>query len=171
MQSRNSYSGVDPIIVKNVKYRAKCVKRYRCFAHDSLCDIEQELFCSIWPSINKYRKDKGCFAAYVSQLTKCRSINLINKRLCIKRGGRAGILFIDSTTLDNMIGKKCFSENEITTQIDIEDVISKLPEKWQIICEQLKTLNVKEVAKVNEMSRTTIYSILKKIKQRVQKTP
>ncbi|NUY39248.1 hypothetical protein GO684_00630 [Wolbachia endosymbiont of Litomosoides brasiliensis] len=58
--------------------------------------MKQKLFCSVWLSINRYEESRSSFTTFVSQVTKYRAINLINKRLCVKCGSGAGLLFIDS---------------------------------------------------------------------------
>ncbi len=51
---------------------------------------------------------------------------------------------------------------------DVGDIIAKLPKKWQDLCQQLKFFNLVEVAKMNNMSRTSLYSILRKIRTKFQ---
>lgn len=59
----------------------------------------------------------------------------------------------------------CF-EDETILRIDVEQIISKLPKKWQVLCEQLKHHSIAEVADMNNMSRTTLYNIFKKMRSK-----
>lgn len=168
MKSKNSYSGIDPIIVKYVRHYAKCIKNLKCFVHDSLEDIEQELFCMIWPAIEKYDESRSSFSTFVCQLTKCRAINLINKQICKKRGGRQGIFYVDPDDLHEVVDDKCRSITEITTRIDVNDVISTLPQEWQVLCRQLEFFSVPEIAEINGIPRTTVYNTLQRIRRHIK---
>ncbi len=41
-------TGVDPIVVQNIRYQARRLKLFECFTHETHEDLEQELFCEIW---------------------------------------------------------------------------------------------------------------------------
>ncbi|APR98649.1 RNA polymerase sigma factor [Wolbachia endosymbiont of Folsomia candida] len=169
MKSKNSYSGINPIIVRYVRYYAKCIKRLKCFAHESIEDVEQELFCMIWPTVEKYDEAKSSFPTFVCQLVKCRAINLIRKQSCKKRGGKEGVSYIDPDVLDGMIDERYHFSDEVADRIDADYVISTLPPEWQTLCKQLEVLSIPEAAEVNQMSRTTVYNTLDRVKRRTKK--
>lgn len=173
MKPQNLYLGINPIIVRYVvryvRYYAKCIKRLKCFTHESIEDIEQELFCMIWPTVKKYDETKSSFPTFVSQLVKCRTINLIKKQSCKKRGGREGISYIDSEALDGIVDERYHFADEVADRIDANYVISILPEEWQTLCKQLEVLSIPEAAEINEIPKTTVYNTLDRIKRRAKK--
>lgn len=145
------------IIVKNVKYQAYRLKFAKCFIDENHEDLEQELFCEIWPYLDQYDEDKSSFNTFVARLTENKAINLLKKQRCAKRDIN-NYINIDVTEL---------FEREITKRIDVDYMISILPKKWQNICEQLKFFNLHVVAKMNNVSRTTLNNIIKKIRTKL----
>jgi RNA polymerase sigma factor (sigma-70 family) len=142
------------IVIKNVKYQAYRLKLSRCFIDEAQKDLEQELFCEIWPYLDRYDKAKSSFNTFVAKLAENRANNLLQKQLCMKRDISNYIIF-DAAEL---------IFDEVAKRIDIDHMISTLPKKWQDICEQLKFFGLSEVAKMNNMSRTTLNSIIRKIR-------
>lgn len=169
MKPKNSYKGIDPIIVRYVKYYAKRIKHLKCFAHESIEDIEQELLCMIWPTLEKYDESRSSFPTFVCQLVKSRASNLISRQSCQKRGGKEGISYVDPDVLDNMIDEKYHFVNEVADRIDANYVISTLPPEWQTLCKQLEVLSIPEAAEVNKISRTTVYNTLDRVNRRTKK--
>ncbi|MDX5526273.1 MAG: sigma-70 family RNA polymerase sigma factor [Wolbachia endosymbiont of Andrena nigroaenea] len=170
MKSQNSYSGINPIVVKYVKYYVKYLKRLKCFADESIEDIEQELFLLVWSTIIQYDESKSCFVAFVKQLVKCRAINLVYRQSCEKRGGKQGILYIDHTILDNIADERCRFEDEIADRSDLDYIVSTLPQEWQVLCRQLEIFSVPEVAEIRGIARTTVYDILRRIRRHTKKS-
>ncbi|WP_425383680.1 sigma-70 family RNA polymerase sigma factor [Wolbachia endosymbiont (group A) of Microdon myrmicae] len=148
------YSGVDPIVVQNIQYQVKRLKFFECFAHETHEDLEQELFCEIWTYLDRYDESKGSFNTFVARLTERRANNLLEKQLCIKRN------------INNYINieKTEAFEDEVAKRTDVDYMISTLPRKMQKICEQLKYFNLYEVAKMNNISRTTLNTMIRKIR-------
>ena len=58
MRSRNNYSGLEPEIVKQLKYPAWRLKQMKCFESQEIEDIEQDLLLEIWPALS--RSGPGC---------------------------------------------------------------------------------------------------------------
>ncbi|WP_386086910.1 sigma-70 family RNA polymerase sigma factor [Wolbachia endosymbiont (group A) of Norellia spinipes] len=139
------------IVVQNIRYQAKRLKLFECFAHE---DLEQELFCEIWTYLDRYDESKGSFNTFVARLTERRANNLLEKQLCIKRN------------INNYINieKTEAFEDEVAKRTDVDYMISTLPRKMQRICEQLKYFNLYEVAKMNNISRTTLNTMVRKIR-------
>ncbi|MFP3026886.1 MAG: sigma factor, partial [Wolbachia sp.] len=78
-------TGVDPIVVQNIRYQAKRLKLFECFAHETHKDLEQELFYEVWTYLDRYDESKGSFNTFVARLTERRANNLLEKQLCMKR--------------------------------------------------------------------------------------
>lgn len=147
-------TGVDPIVVQNIRYQARRLKLFECFTHETHEDLEQELFCEIWTYLDRYDESKGSFNTFVARLTERRANNLLEKQLCIKHN------------INNYINieKTEAFEDEVAKRTDVDYMISTLPRKMQKICEQLKYFNLYEVAKMNNISRTTLNTMVRKIR-------
>lgn len=162
MRSRNNYSGLDPEIVKQLKYHAWRLKQMKCFESQEIEDIEQDLLLEIWPALSKFDRTKSSLATFVDKLLSRRSNNLIHKHMCIKRGGKTQTLSLDKedengqTLMDYLADDHCF-EDEISIRIDVSKVIHQLPESLQTLCEQLKIFTITEVSHMSGRSRAAIY--------------
>ncbi|WCR59252.1 MAG: hypothetical protein PG978_000688 [Wolbachia endosymbiont of Ctenocephalides felis wCfeF] len=158
MQSRNSFLGVDPVVVKYIRYYANYLNRTGYFTHGSLEDIELELFCEVWPYLNQYDETRSSFNTFVANLTKCRALNLLRNQLCAKRQ----VNFIID---DDIPDCRCF-ESDMMVHIDVDNIISKLPKSHSDLCELLKVFTITEVSKITGIPKTTIYNILRQIRDR-----
>lgn len=155
---KNKYCGVDPIIIRNIRYQAKRLKLSKCFSHETREDLEQELFCEVWTYLNQYDQEKGKFSTFVAKLAEHRANNLLKKQLCVKRGNQAD----DISNVEQVMATESF-ETKVATRIDVDYMISTLPEKLQAICQQLKFFNLSEVAQMNNISRSTLTRTIEKI--------
>lgn len=167
MKSKNRYLGISSTVVKQIRKRARRLKSFRCFADYSIEDIEQELLCETWSDLNQYSGDKSDKDAFIHSIIKNRAINLIRKQSCAKRDSKAGVLFIDTTELGNVIDESSHFENEVAASIDISTTIAKLPKLWQDVCYELQSYSICEIAKMHNISRTTVYNIRKQIKAKL----
>ncbi|WP_353275764.1 RNA polymerase sigma factor [Wolbachia endosymbiont (group A) of Pipizella viduata] len=158
MQSRNSFSGIDPIIVKYIKYYASCLNHVGCFIHESLEDIELELFCEVWPDLNRYDETRSSFNTFVANLTKYRARDLLRSQLRAKHQIDFGI--------DDDIPDCKYLESDMMVYIDVKNIISKLPKSHRDLCELLKVFTITEVSKITGIPKTTVYNILRQIRDK-----
>ena len=149
MESNNRYTDINPTVIWQIKFYAKYLKNSEYFVDEQLEDIEQELLVQVWPLLNQYDWNKGKFSVFSNLVIKSRTSNLMASA---KRSRMPSIEMSDKEYFIN------------TTHIDIESIISRLPKKLQSVCEQLKFFNLVEVARMNNMSRTTLYYIIQKLR-------
>ncbi|WP_353269658.1 sigma-70 family RNA polymerase sigma factor [Wolbachia endosymbiont (group A) of Myopa testacea] len=158
MRSRNSFSGIDSTVVKYIKYYAYCFKSTDCFIHYSLEDIELELFCEIWPCLSLYDKTRSSFNTFVANLTRSRARNFLRNQLCTKRQINFGI--------DDTIPDCKYLESDMIVHIDVKNIISQLPQSHKKLCELLKICTITEAAKITGIPKTTVYNILRQIRDK-----
>ena len=121
MRSGNNYSGLEPEIVKQLKYHAWRLKQMKCFESQEIEDIEQDLLLEIWPALSKFDRSKSSLATFVDKLLSRRSNNLIHKHMCIKRGGKTQTLSLDKedengqTLMDYLADDHCFRQTRIAS--------------------------------------------------------
>lgn len=159
---KNKYRGVDPVIIRNVRYQAKRLKLSKCFSHETREDLEQELFCEVWTYLNQYDQERGKFSTFVAKLTEHRANNLLQKQLCIKRSNHTD----DLSNVEQIMATESF-EDKVAVRIDVDYMISTLPEKLQTICQQLKFFNLSEVAQMNNISRATLNRTIERIRKKL----
>ncbi|MDG7056576.1 MAG: sigma-70 family RNA polymerase sigma factor [Wolbachia endosymbiont of Penenirmus auritus] len=153
MKSRNSYSGIDPKVTNLIKFYARYYKSLKCFADQDIEDIEQDLFCKFFSCLDQYDKTKGSLSTFTKQVIKNHINNLVRDHSR------------NTPNLENYMQQEsyCF-EDEAILRVDVEQIISKLPKKQRILFEQLKHKSIAEVAEMNNMSRTTLHNIIKRVR-------
>lgn len=162
MASKNSYTGINPKIVTNIRYYAKLLKKDQSFSHEDIEDVEQDLLLDCWPILAKYNEFEEQYDAFVTQLIKSRARNLREKQLCKKRA----IDFVDE--IDDELckeGGESF-EYDSAVRIDVNETIAKLPSKLKKICKLLMKYNeVSEISKQTGIPQQTIYSAIKRLRK------
>ncbi|WP_341810099.1 sigma-70 family RNA polymerase sigma factor [Wolbachia endosymbiont (group A) of Apotomis capreana] len=158
MKSKNIYKGINPTIIKYVKYHALKLKSKSCFADESLEDIEQELICQIWPYLSHYDETRSSFNTFIDRLVNSRARNLLHKHQCMKYSMVFGLD-------DNIPDYKHF-EDEVSLYFDMADIISTLPENWKNLCILLNDFTVAEVAEITGIPLSSVYYILKQMRNK-----
>ena len=150
----NSYRGIDERIVKYVQKYARILDR-KIF-DKSIDDLEQELMCYVYKSINKFDSNRGSFERFLIRILSCALKNIIkmNKRHFIPTS-KIDIEFIPS--VDN-IG-----------DISVEAKIADFPNRYRLIHTLLKQYTIVDIAKIMNVSRVTIHRDLKDIQRYFRK--
>ena len=73
----NKYDGIDKRIVANVKTYARNLKRNTIFRSMELEDIEQELMCAAFSSLDKFDERYGKFEHFIGKVLTRRCATLI----------------------------------------------------------------------------------------------
>lgn len=73
----NRYDGIDKRIVLKVRRTAKVLKRHEIFSSIDLEDLEQELMCEVFCSLDKFDERCGNLEHFVRRVLDCRGKNLI----------------------------------------------------------------------------------------------
>ncbi|WCR54378.1 MAG: hypothetical protein PG981_001400 [Wolbachia endosymbiont of Ctenocephalides orientis wCori] len=155
---KNSYLGVNPIIVKYVKHYANYLKSINYFTHESLEDIEQELLCEIWPRLDQYNKKKSSYSTFVAKVTQSCARNLSRNHSY----SRHRVTFC----IDDDLPDCKYLESEMISRVDVNEIISRLTKSYRNIFELLKIFNISEVSKITGVPKTTIYNIIKHVRNR-----
>ncbi|APR99009.1 RNA polymerase sigma factor [Wolbachia endosymbiont of Folsomia candida] len=158
MKSKNSYSGIDPIIVKYVRYHAYYLKYINYFAHESLEDIEQELFCEVLPFLDQYDEKRSSYNTFIAKVTQCRARNLLRSQSSAKHQITFGV--------DDSLPDCKHLESGMIARIDVSEMMSRLPKSYRNICELLKIFNISEISKMTGIPKTTIYNVIRQIRSR-----
>lgn len=154
MGSKNSYTGINPKVVKNIQYYAKLLKRGKAFAYKDIEDIEQDLLLDCLPGLEGYNELEGHF---IKQYVKCRALNLKEKELCKKRT----INFVDETLYEESDESLEYSS---AVRIDVNEAIAKLPRELRKICKLLaENHSICEISRRTGIPKSTLHDTLKKL--------
>lgn len=156
MRSHNNYLGIEPEIIKQLKYHAWRLKQLKCFELHDIEDIEQDLLIEIYSSISKFDKAKSSLNTFINNVIKRRSNNLISKELCIKRNGKTISLDQEDNNGQSIIDYLT-DNHSFEDSVDINRIINQLPQSLKKLCEQLKLFTITEVSQMSNRSRASIY--------------
>ncbi|WMT83903.1 sigma-70 family RNA polymerase sigma factor [Wolbachia endosymbiont of Listronotus oregonensis] len=161
MTSKNSYTGIDQKIVKNIRHYAKRLRRDKAFVHEEIEDIEQELLLDCLPGLENYNALEERYDALITQYVKCRALNLKEKQLRKKRI----IDFVDETDYASGEEEGEDFEYDSAVRIDVNEAIEKLPPKARKICKLLMKYEVSEISRKTGIPEQTIYSTIKALRK------
>lgn len=161
MISKNSYTGINPKIVKRIRHAAKRLKRCLASTHSEIEDVEQELLLDCLPGLQKYNEFEEQYDALITQYIKCRALNLKEKLLRKKRA----IDFVDETDLELVKEESESFEYDSAVRIDVREAIEKLSSKEKKICELLMKYEIGEVSDRTGIPQQTIYSMIRALRK------
>lgn len=156
MKSRNIYTGMDSTVIKYAKYHAFQLQSTGYFDDEIIEDTEQELLSLIWPYLSQYDETRSSFNTFVSRLANSRARNLLRKRQFMKYSMVFG--------LDDNISDHKHLENEVAMRFDVADIILTLSQTRRDLCELLEDFTIAEVAEITGIPKSSVYYILKQMR-------
>jgi RNA polymerase sigma factor (sigma-70 family) len=179
MPSKNFYRGLDPILIKAVRYHAKRLKRYSCFAGLEVEDLEQELIIEALRCLSNYDATRSQLQTFISHVLTQYSSKLIRAATRIRRYTPYPSVPLDPTEGDEDIQEEFFQEALFTSlefdalssrardlSIDIKRALLNLPPRLARLCELVLQGNtVIEAAQSLGCSRSTLYEDFHTIRQ------
>jgi RNA polymerase sigma factor (sigma-70 family) len=176
MPSKNFYRGLDPILIKAVRYHAKRLKRYPCFAGLEVEDLEQELLMEVLPSLVIYDETRSQWKTFLSSIITKRAINLLIRA---QRGKRAAFHFSlplelyesaeeevnEALLYSSLMPQRHDSYERLECQIDIDRILPHLSPEAAALCIQLKSATLSEIARTLGCPRSSLYSLIEEIER------
>lgn len=159
----NRYDRIDQRIVSNVKKYAQLLKRNNAFKSIDIDDIEQELFCEILPSLNKYDEQCGNLEHFVRMILKRRSINLLKK---FRRKKRYYCVSSSENIDRTPYPDESFAhqQNLLEQRADVKRLLSFLPLKYKVLSNLLSKHTSVEAAHILNVHRLAVLRNLNQIK-------
>uniref|UniRef100_UPI0033403CED sigma-70 family RNA polymerase sigma factor n=1 Tax=Wolbachia endosymbiont (group B) of Pilophorus perplexus TaxID=3066160 RepID=UPI0033403CED len=156
MHSKNSYTGINPKVVKHIRHYAKLLKKGKAFAYKDIEDVEQDLLLDCLPGLEGYNELEGHF---IKQYIKCRALNLKEKELCKKRT----INFVDETLYEESDESLEYSS---AVRIDVNEAIAKLPRELRKVCKLLaEGHSICEISRKTGIPKSTLYDMINKLRK------
>ena len=153
------YPGINKTIVKCVKYHAKILKEKLFYSNDELEDIEQDLILSAIAAEKLYDPQKAKFSTFINSVIERKRKNIFRKKISKKYGGRIFFTAIDE---NKIVDSSSSQELDILLeQIDVNEVVKRLPPRLRGVCESLKLNSIIETAALLGRSQRAIHNDLK----------
>ena len=143
----NRYDGIDNRLIRNVKLYARYLKKFLHFF--DLEDIEQELMCSAFECIHKFKKKCGCFDNFLRKVLSRRATTLLQKSSCAKR--KASFVSIDD--INCLADMKGDLSPHLRNSIDIQKATFCLPHKYRLIFHFMIQDDLHKLAEIFHCSR------------------
>lgn len=182
---RNTYPGIDPVIVQIAKRSAWKVIGKHGFTDSDLADLEQEFVQAGLKVVEQYALPEGASYGLIQAAVKRRRGEIIRYRYTGKRDWRKlqslheelpgsedddeGSMLIDYVASCGHLGPFDAEErNPAYKQMRCQDVnaaISRLPSEYQELCEDLKSMSRDEIMEKYNMTIDAFYHCLAKIRR------
>jgi len=187
MFTKNSYRGIDPELVKMVRMAAKKAVRKGGLPLDELPDIEQELMIAMLSGMKQHDPGKSSRKTFLTMLLKRQICAVYRQRLRPSKRFQHNLASLNSEIeideepcelielvnsdheITNNPRPESESCNTAALRMDMEGVLGKLPYECWLICEGLKTMNIKELAKSMNTTRTTLHKKIEEIRSLMEK--
>ncbi|GHU19891.1 hypothetical protein FACS189472_10320 [Alphaproteobacteria bacterium] len=123
-------------------------------------DIQQELLCELISSAKAYDQSKGDFLHFANVVLQKKYLMLIEKYNREKRGAKALIFEYD----DEHFQSQNISLDGILESIDLEKLISRLPNRYRDVINLFLNHSVSEILDMTGRYRSSVYADIKRAK-------
>lgn len=174
---------IDAAITKFVHCKARQLVGRAGITRSDVPDIEQDLLVDLLERLPHFNGDKATRATFVARVVENRISKILRHRLAEMRS-----IYRESCSLDDTVEGE--NENDLVPrhetisadqrrtqcdaardpvkhqdmQIDLAEVIGKLPERLRVICEHLQSHTPAETARLLGIPRATLYDRIHQIR-------
>ena len=180
----NRYEGVDEFVVQIVKQKAGQLIGQVGFTESDREDLEQELMIYLLSRLSKFDASRGSRESFIRLRAADKVASIIQAQKREKRDYRRCTVSLDQEILDGEgrsirmaetiaredclrnLGRTSRPPAELQDlQIDLHEVMARLPEKHRALCEHLIRKTVIEISEETGVHRNTVYYALKKLRR------
>ena len=184
MHSNNKYDGINPDVISIVRRKVHQLIKHQYFSKDEFQDLEQELVIEFLNKRINYNPNKSSLTTYATKIIRDKAINLITHRSCQKNDYKISIRSLYEPILSNDNKEEiCLlidtipsnttfcdydcpdSIEQMELELDIEQLVNKIPTDFAQLYEDLQSMSISEIAKIRKKSRTTIHKRIKILKK------
>lgn len=182
---RNTYRGINPLVVRIAKRTARKVIGKHGFTESDLPDLEQEFVNAGLAILEQYAQVHGDGGGLIMTAIRSRLSTILHQRYARKRDWRKlaslheelpgsedydeGSTLIDYVASCGHLGPFDAEErNPAYKQMHCQDVnaaISRLLSEYQELCEDLKSMSLDEIMVKRNLSHSVFYKYLAKIRR------
>jgi len=182
---KNSYTGIDPMVVRIAKSAARRVIGRHGFTESDLPDLEQELVCAGLKALERLDPERGNGVGLVAVAVKSRLNSILISRYAQKRDWRKSFSLNaeipgkseddDASSLIELLPSggnfglpDKEGRNPAWKQLrcrDVNTAIGYLPPELRELCEDLKSMTPYEIMAERNLTHAQFYSRLAKIRR------
>ena len=158
---------IDPAIMQKVMKNALRMKCVKCFAHEGIDDLQQQLLCKVLTCLDKFNPKKGQLVTFLNRALFLEVKRLITKQGRFKRGKGVTMMSLDQGVNAgdgnyDLNAHEAFSNVTDTvakTELvaDVHCVIEQLPEVQQMFCDMVPEFTITEIARLHGRTRISVY--------------
>lgn len=167
MKSCNRYTGIDPYLVSQVRYRARKLSRHALMRGVEIEDIEQDLMLDLLSRKASYDPERAQWSTFVDRVLSNKCATLISAELAKKRGGGRGCLSLDGL-LPEPIDEASLDPASVEIRIDLDRQVADLPPSLTGLLCGLGKNTMTEIARATGVPKTTLYDRLADLRARLQ---
>lgn len=167
----NSYTGLDPRVIKSLRYHARrlCGR----IPHMDLADLEQCFALHLLSRLNAYDGRRADLGTFTDRILTNLARNLVTAAYAEKRtADRTACSIEDVNPWGPSVGLPLGPgthdsdwEEQIHLRRDVERVVSELPPQLQEICSWLSCGSVTDASRRSGLSRPSIYGRIERVRR------
>lgn len=173
MKSRNSYAGLDPVVVGQIRFRARRLKRQPAMRHMEIEDIEQELVLDLYARKHAFNPNLAKWSTFVDRIMANKCVSLLEAEYTKKRGSGIGTVSLDEL-LEMPNGDQFEPVDEVASnitpidmRIDTARAIENLPDRLKHLACSLAHQSMTELSRNGAVGRSQHYVDLARLKRQV----
>lgn len=171
MVSANSYTGLDPRVIKSLRYHARRLSGR--ISHMDLVDLEQCFAVHVLSRLNSYDGRRADLGTFIDRILTNFARNLVSAAYAEKRtADRTACSIEDVDPCGPSVGlppgpgaHNSDWEEQIHLRRDVERIVSELPPQLQEICSLLSCGTVSDASHRSGLSRASIYGRIERVRR------
>jgi RNA polymerase sigma factor (sigma-70 family) len=162
----NRYDGFDEKLISIVHLCARRLFQMRILRSMDMDDIEQELMLHAINSVKNYNSNLGSFHNFLEAVIQKRANKLLAMNSCLKRGGNSVFEeFAEDMRVDHASE---VDVDRIISLADFDKATAVLSTDQRTLCELARRYSMRDISRILNVNRTTLYSRLKVILRTMQ---
>ena len=171
MVSANSYTGLDPRVIKSLRYHARRLSGR--IPHMDLADLEQCFALHVLSRLHSYDDRRADLGTFTDRILTNLARNLATAAYAEKRtADRTACSIEEADPCGPSVGLPLDSgahasdwEEQIHLRRDVERVVLELPPQLQEICSRLSCGSVTDASRRSGLSRPSIYGRIERVRR------
>ncbi len=175
MNSVNNYKGINPVIARQVRYRAQ--QTAKCWPSTEREDVEQECMFATYKNLKNYDPKKGALSTFTDRISFNTACHITDKLCAKKRGLLKDLVPLEECADNESMDESCDIESQayydptddMCLALDLKRALSSLQKPLLDLVEQLKTQNISEISRSTGVPQSTLFDLLEELRGRFRK--
>ena len=185
-EKQNQEPEIDAFSARLIRRKARYLATWAGFTSSDRADLEQEMRLKLLKQLKSFDPAQGDRRAFVATVIERFSVNILRDQIAEKRDHRrASSLNVSVESEDNgpvelaqTIGdheanaRLCLAPRSDSEKaelaMDIAEVVARLPDDLQDLCQRLQRDSISQVARDLDMPRSTLYASVYELRRRFE---